>query len=598
MLPSIALTWGALDMASRAPQVTAVTSAHPLDVVPRTYSRRMSTPATTTPSADHTPFADHTNSPEPPGPASGQPFELPPGFTTVPTPAIDVIVPEAFSQWDPGQRRGYLAQRAINAAEGRTIAYTYDCVRRSTASDQHRDPLDTAATMVSAAMALSRRGAFRLVATAVELTERLPLTANLLTTGWIGVDAAHAIAAETALVEDRFMPELDRRLSEGLAPTRRRTHPPRIGPLRKMLSKHVASCDPVGADARAQQARRDQNVKMGPMTGDLTLLTATLSAVDGLEIFERIEALVRTAAADDPRTIGQLRAAGLLALSRGWTCLPVPDGDHPTDPDALASARRVVIHAYDDGDADFGGLFLARYGPLSRFSSDELQRFARRRLDAMDTLADPDSESSRRYSPSEALARFCRGRDGTCVFPGCQTPADKTDLDHIIPFDHDDPQRGGYTTSDDLASLCRTHHRLKTEGVWAYYRSADGVYVWIHGPNHPDKNSGTRVITTPTGPLAEFSAPRHPERSRLQKSAAEAGETGGGITWQRRQPHTRQRRASERRYLRAQAEQRLHAAEGNPESQPTPQPQSKSKSQSVPQSTSQPEPQSQSKPAA
>ncbi|WP_206474946.1 HNH endonuclease signature motif containing protein [Dietzia sp. KRD202] len=494
-------------------------------------------------------------------------FVVPPGFTTVPTPATDVVVPEAFSRWDPGQRRGYLAQRAINAAEGRTVAYAYDCVSRSTRSDQRRDPLDTAATMVSASMALSRLGAFRLVATAIELTERLPLTATLLTTGWIGVDAAHAIAEETALVEDRLMPELDRRISEGLAPTRRRTHPPRIGPLRKMLSKHVASCDPVGADARAQQARREQNVRMTPVTGDLALLTATLSAVDGLEITERIEALVRTAATDDPRSIGQLRAAGLLALSRGWTCLPAPDGDHPTDPDGMAAARRVVIHAYDDGDADFRGLFVAGYGPVSRFTSDELQRFARRRLDAIDTLADPDSEASRRYSPSEALARFCRGRDGTCVFPGCQTPADKTDLDHIIPFDHDDPQRGGYTTSDDLGSICRTHHRLKTDGIWAYYRSTDGDYVWIHGPNHPDKDPGTRVITTPTGPLAEFGAPRHPERSRLQKEAAEAGRTGDGIPGSQRQPHTRHRRASERRYLRAQAEQRLHAAEREPGSQ-------------------------------
>jgi hypothetical protein len=495
------------------------------------------------------------------------PFVTPPGFTTVPTPATDVVVPEAFSRWDPGQRRGYLAQRAINAAEGRTVAFAYDCVSRSTQNDQRRDPLDTAATMVSASMALSRRGAFRLVATAIELTERLPLTATLLTTGWIGVDAAHAIAEETALVEDRLMPELDRRISEGLAPTRRRTHPPRIGPLRKMLSKHVASCDPVGADARAQQARREQNVKMTPVTGDLALLTATLSAVDGLEITERIEALVRTAATDDPRSIGQLRAAGLLALSRGWTCLPAPDGDHPTDPDAMAAARRVVIHAYDDGDADFRGLFVAGYGPVSRFTSDELQRFARRRLDAIDTLADPDSEASRRYNPSEALARFCRGRDGTCVFPGCQTPADKTDLDHIIPFDHDDPQRGGYTTSDDLGSICRTHHRLKTDGIWAYYRSTDGDYVWIHGPNHPDKDPGTRVITIPTGPLAEFGAPRHPERSRLQKEAAEAGRTGDGIPGSQRQPHTRHRRASERRYLRAQAEQRLHAAEREPGSQ-------------------------------
>src|SRR5699024_9890309 len=59
-------------------------------------------------------------------------FEPPPGFVTTAVPAVDVLVPDAFSRWDPGQQRGYLAQRAINAAEGGTVLYTYACVRRAT----------------------------------------------------------------------------------------------------------------------------------------------------------------------------------------------------------------------------------------------------------------------------------------------------------------------------------------------------------------------------------------------------------------------------------------------------------------------------------
>ena len=486
-----------------------------------------------------------------------QKFEPPPGFVTTAVPAVDVLVPDAFSRWDPGQQRGYLAQRAINAAEGGTVLYTYACVRRATEHNQQPDPLDTAATMVGASMALSRRDAFRLVTTAVELIERLPRTSALLTTGWIGIQAAHAIADETALVEDHLIPELDRRISEGLAPTRRRTHPPKIGPLRKMLSKLVTACDPVAADARTHKTTRDQNVRTTPLPGDHARITATLAAVDALEIADRIEALVRTASTDDSRTTGQLRAAGLLALSRGWTCLPEPDGSHPTDPAAQDAVRRVVIHSYDDGDPDFRGLFLPGYGPVSGHTADELQRTGRRRLDALDTFADPDSDAAHRYTPSQALTHFCHGRDGTCVFPGCQTPADKTDLDHIIPFNHHHPDRGGLTTSDDLASLCRTHHRLKTEGIWAYYRNTEGDYIWIHGPHHPDHNPGTHITSTPNGPLAHFAAPRHPHRSRLQQEAAETGHTGNGLARSQRRPHQRQRRHTKKRHLRAQAEQRL-----------------------------------------
>ena len=495
-------------------------------------------------------------------------LDPPPGFTTATAPETEVLVPEAFSHWDPGQQHGYLTQRAIFAAEGRTIAYAYECVCSAAEHDGHRDPWDTAASTVSAAMALSRRGASRLVTTAVELIERLPRTAQLLTTGWIGVLAAHTIAEETALVSDELMPELDRRISEGLAPTRRRTHPPRLGPLRKMLGKLVAACDPVGADARARQARRDQDVEMVPLTDDCAMIAATLTAEDALEIADRIEALTRTAAADDPRSKGQLRAAGLLALSRGWTCLPDPNGHHPGDPRALSAARRVVINAYDDGTPDNRGLHLAGYGPVTGHTGAELARDAHRRLDVLADLADRDSAAALRYAASDALARFCRGRDGTCVFPGCQTPAERTDLDHIIPFNHHNPARGGLTTSDDLGCLCRFHHRLKTDGVWAYYRERDGAYVWLHGPHHPDRNPGTRITTMPTGPLADHAAPRDPDSSRRQQEAAEAGRTGDGVTESQRRPHSRYRREAHRAHLRAEAKQARAARAPEPDTDP------------------------------
>ena len=502
--------------------------------------------------------SSRTDSPFP-GPLPGGHFETPPGFTTTTGPAADVLVPEAYARWDPGQRRGYLARRLVNAAEGGTLLYAYDCVRTARERDEVRDPWETAATMIGASMSMSRHGATRLIATAVELIDRLPRTAALLLTGWIGLLAAHTIAEETALVADEMMPEIDRRICEGLAPTRRRTHPPRLGPLRKMLTKTINKYDPVGADARAEQARRGVDVEMVPLGNDRGMISATLKAEDAIELFQRLEGLVRSADPDDPRTAGQLRAAGLLAMSRGWTCLPDPDGEHPADPAAQDAARRVVIHAYDDGSADNRGLSLYGYGPITRHTADQLDRSARRRLDELAHLADPHSDSAGRYRPSEALARFCRGRDGTCVFPGCQTLAEHADLDHIIPFDHDDPARGGRTTSDDLGCLCRTHHRLKTDGVWAYYRDVDGSYVWLHGPNHPEPDRGTRVITGPTGSLAHLSAPRHPDSSRRQMAAAESGRTGGrgADDGRRRRLHLADRRRADRRIRRERAEQRL-----------------------------------------
>lgn len=504
--------------------------------------------------------SDHNTTRPSSGPA--EPLGPPPGFALEAGPGVDVLVPEAYARWDPGQQRGYLARRLVNAAEGRTLEYAYDCVRLAGERDRYRDPWETAATMIGASMALSRHGATRLITTAVEFIERLPRTAALLRNGWIGLLAAHTIADETALVDDAMMPEIDRRICEGLAPTRRRTHPPRLGPLRKMLAKTINKFDPVGADARAEEARRELDVETVPLKGDRALISATLTVENALEISQRLESLVRSADPDDPRTTGQLRAAGLLAMSRGWTCLPDPAGEHPGDPDAQAAARRVVIHAYDDGSEDNLGVSLSGYGPITRHTAEQLERSARRRIDELASLADPDSASAGRYAPSEALARFCRGRDGNCVFPGCQGRAEYADLDHIIPFDHDDPASGGHTTSDDLACLCRTHHRLKTDGIWAYFRNVDGTYVWLHGPNHPAPDRGTRIITSPSGPLAHLAAPQHPDSSRRQQEAAEAGLTGGSGAGakQRRRPHLRDRRKADRASRRERARQRLDEA--------------------------------------
>jgi hypothetical protein len=87
-------------------------------------------------------------------------------------------------------------------------------------------------------------------------------------------------------------------------------------------------------------------------------------------------------------------------------------------------------------------------------------------------------------------------RDGTCCFPGCRVDARNCDLDHIqayIPPDDGGPP--GQTTPDNLACLCRRHHRLKTFTAWTYQaiRTTTGTrgYAWTspHGHRyltHPD----------------------------------------------------------------------------------------------------------------
>ena len=95
-------------------------------------------------------------------------------------------------------------------------------------------------------------------------------------------------------------------------------------------------------------------------------------------------------------------------------------------------------------------------------------------------------------------------RDGHCIFPRCQVDARSCDLDHTIPYDENGPP--GQTRPDNLACLCRRHHRAKTTGRWRYLRTPDGDYHW-HGPY------GTTYLVTDRGTRG----PDHASRCRCAR---------------------------------------------------------------------------------
>ena len=92
-----------------------------------------------------------------------------------------------------------------------------------------------------------------------------------------------------------------------------------------------------------------------------------------------------------------------------------------------------------------------------------------------------------RYRPPAGLADLVRARDRACVFPTCQTPAERCDIDHLTAW-----SQGGTTSLDNLATLCEAHHRLKHTPGWALTKDqASGTLSW-HTPDktvyqrHPD----------------------------------------------------------------------------------------------------------------
>ena len=127
---------------------------------------------------------------------------------------------------------------------------------------------------------------------------------------------------------------------------------------------------------------------------------------------------------------------------------------------------------------------------------------------------------ARRYQPSAALERTIRCRDLTCRFPGCSRPAIVCDIDHTIPFNHQNPAAGGLTVAQNLKCLCRQHHRLKTFGGWRDKQLADGTVVWLSpsGRTYRTSPAGADLFPQPRGPACATPVPKR--RSRSQQRSA------------------------------------------------------------------------------
>ena len=76
------------------------------------------------------------------------------------------------------------------------------------------------------------------------------------------------------------------------------------------------------------------------------------------------------------------------------------------------------------------------------------------------------------YRPPAALRREVEARHATCVFPTCNQPSHRCDLDHTIPW------RPGTTCRCNLAPLCRRHHRLKQSPGWKLHQLWPGLLLW------------------------------------------------------------------------------------------------------------------------
>ena len=219
------------------------------------------------------------------------------------------------------------------------------------------------------------------------------------------------------------------------------------------------------------------------------------------------------------------RAKALGDLARTQTALDLFEQGKvgAKDSDGLPVAREVVLHAHFSSTSD-GEMTV--FGPTGRLEEgqrlillDQLKSWcgdSRTKITVKPVIDLTQPLSAPGYAIPDRIREHVILRDGTCVFPWCTRPARRCDIDHIDSYDHTADAEGrpqpGPTHTDNLAALCRFHHRVKTHTAWRYQMVDPGGFVWTspHGHRFRRDPSGSTALDPPEPGPPRIPQPRRP----------------------------------------------------------------------------------------
>lgn len=387
---------------------------------------------------------------------------------------------------------------------------------------------------VAFVLSITEYAATRMISLGCDLRLRLHRVSAAFASGEIDLGKATALSDALANVSDDALDLIEQLLLDGADKCSSSRLKARA---RSLIARH----DPEGVRARRRRAQEDRDVRISAGVDGMSTLDGVLPAVGAHIVAAKLQTMSRQVCARDPRTLAQRRADALVALSEGravLACACGTDCGRDVEPVSAPSQATILVGVNVSTLLGFDDLpaFLHGYGAIDAELAREIAADAVWRqvltLSEKDRhilcqnltgthgfktggpvlgvgrrssapLVSPAAVAARKryreertYRPSAALARTVRTRDGTCRFPNCGVRAENCDLDHTVPFNHENPDRGGLTTEQNLASVCRRHHRLKTWGYWTVRQIGGGQLEWV-------APTGSLVVTKPRGAFCD-----------------------------------------------------------------------------------------------
>ncbi|MET3862289.1 hypothetical protein ABIE38_003229 [Dietzia sp. 2505] len=386
------------------------------------------------------------------------------------------------------------------------------------------DPFDVACAELVATYGVHHHRASAMLTLARELVIRFPGIVEAMGSGLLDERTAGMLVRQMRTVDHSVLDAVHRLVVDWLLDSIGSGERPGRNAILAKTDSIIAAFDPEGVLARCAAAARERRVSVRRGVDGMAELRAHLTSTEASAIHDaldhtagerfdrekqaRIEAVRNgTGPAYDPhaRTRQQHRADALVDAilgtgDQGEGAGDQRDGSRPTGSVPTPQIRPTITILAPRGPGEEPEVYLPRGGPAS---IDALIALLARSVGAHISLPDPEAGSTdsvggaRRYRISAELARRIRLRDGTCRHPGCSVPAQDCDVDHVVPFDHSDPDRGGQTVEANLMCLCRRHHRFKTFHTWYYQLLRDGALTVV-------TESGHTITTLPDGPLAKW----------------------------------------------------------------------------------------------
>ncbi|UDY25061.1 HNH endonuclease signature motif containing protein [Nocardioides sp. Kera G14] len=386
-----------------------------------------------------------------------------------------------------------LTKHSANMAEIASLLHTIDWAQQHTTNDQahaasgdrvHDIPLagegtpwiDESALMeLAAETGMSEHQARSWVGDALELHHRLPKLFFRLYDEQLPVWKARLVAQASRVLTVEGAAWLDKELHMRFE---------KIGPtaLKRFIAHAIDRFDPDEAARRAEAAADARKIDLCPQDDGTDDLYGKTDHADGLDL----EAAIQKAAADlkeqgSDESLDVRRSKALGVIARHYLA--------GTTAGAVTRVVNLYVHADSEGQfTTEGGTGLTTLTQLREWSQTSNTKFILR------PVIDLNQRLHRTgYVPSVEMREQAILTDKTCVAPNCERNARTADLDHIEPYDKDHPDRGGPTSSDNLACLCRYHHRMKTFTHWTYTKLEPGYYLWRSpaGKHHLRTPSGT-----------------------------------------------------------------------------------------------------------